>query len=289
MEREVVLSDWKKEHPDDSSDNDDIGLSSEEEADGLEPSPYIQRKFAPPEKDKPPKSGSSTKVVGADEVVVDKETLESLQRAASLLQHKLDQLSRGERVSPMDVSGAADEPDQPSSKTVFGSKTKVTKGQKVCNVCSRSFFSSSRLRAHMKTHTGDLPYECETCGKKLASRRTFDEHRLSCGAPKTHVCNVSGCGKAFATMDLLKKHGKSHQVAVGEDATCECGATFTRVKSKREHWTYCKLNPNKKGPFFCSVPGCELAERQHPFQRMKNLNLHLKKVHDYTPRRASLE
>ena len=44
-----------------------------------------------------------------------------------------------------------------------------------------------------------------------------------------------------------------------------------------EHGAHCTMNPNHKGPYFCSVTGCPKKDR--PFKMKKLLNKHMRKEH----------
>ncbi|KAM8706448.1 hypothetical protein ACLKA7_010683 [Drosophila subpalustris] len=77
----------------------------------------------------------------------------------------------------------------------------------VCAVCSTGFKNKARLRVHSKTH--EKPnYECNICGKKLQTRRTWNMHKVVHSEDRKFKCDV--CDALFKRSKTLKRHLLTH-------------------------------------------------------------------------------
>ncbi|CAH0698265.1 unnamed protein product [Spodoptera exigua] len=47
---------------------------------------------------------------------------------------------------------------------------------KLCNICGRGFAANRTLLNHMRTHSGERPYECEYCSSKFTQRTSMLSH-----------------------------------------------------------------------------------------------------------------
>ena len=137
---------------------------------------------------------------------------------------------------------------------------------------------------HMVVHRGEK-FPCDECGKVLASKKMLRRHTKAC--VQGHKVSCPDCGKEYASSQGMKQH---HKAKHGVDEPEMDGVFHTLIvgkctRSRKVCWNtrpVCVDNPNRKGPFYCRVPGCPSAG--HTFSWMKNLNSHLSNVHGWAER-----
>ncbi|KAH0809444.1 hypothetical protein GEV33_013346 [Tenebrio molitor] len=138
----------------------------------------------------------------------------------------------------------------------------------LCTLCGKKFNSGSRLRLHMRTHTGEAPYKCSYCDKRTTARNQMVVHERTHTGERPHKCNV--CGKGFAQSSVLNTHMKIH---TGRPEVCNiCSKRFCRPAQLRLHM---RKHTGEK-PFECTE--CEQA-----FKQRSHLTEHLKTHSDERP------
>jgi len=106
-----------------------------------------------------------------------------------------------------------------------------------CQICHHIFSDSTRLKYHMKVHTGaNKRYECEICSKTFTELRSLKEHKVIHDPSRKFNCQH--CQKGFSQKNHLRYHlASKHGVSVGETShDCDvCKKKFAFAFQLKKH------------------------------------------------------
>ena len=85
-------------------------------------------------------------------------------------------------------------------------------GDKVKNVpcvhteCDKMFYTDDSMRRHLKWHSEERPFRCDTCQKRFKTNTALKGHEVIHDPARPFKCNVDDCTKDFRSKKHLKNH-----------------------------------------------------------------------------------
>uniref|UniRef100_A0A0K0D627 Zinc finger protein n=1 Tax=Angiostrongylus cantonensis TaxID=6313 RepID=A0A0K0D627_ANGCA len=112
-----------------------------------------------------------------------------------------------------------------------------------CQICGLMLKHASKIRAHIRTHTGDKPYICAYCGDHFGTSGTLSMHikRKHTFGERPYACTWD-CGKRFVSLSTRNEHERVVHAGTKryECSVAGCFRMFSRryylmLHRQREH------------------------------------------------------
>eukprot|EP00090_Calanus_glacialis_P028985 TRINITY_DN46478_c0_g1_i1.p1 TRINITY_DN46478_c0_g1~~TRINITY_DN46478_c0_g1_i1.p1 ORF type:complete len:728 (-),score=118.92 TRINITY_DN46478_c0_g1_i1:190-2373(-) len=115
-------------------------------------------------------------------------------------------------------------------------KPEVSNKINECMECKAVFKKPSKLKQHMRVHSGIKPFECDQCDKSFARKTNLQLHKRTHTGEKPHAC--ARCGRCFSDVSAFRRHCRTHS---GERPySCDmCGNNFTQASTLYNHKKTC--------------------------------------------------
>ncbi|KAJ3598866.1 hypothetical protein NHX12_032829 [Muraenolepis orangiensis] len=147
---------------------------------------------------------------------------------------------------PLSQNGHFYHPSVEARLGAGGERKMRSKAFQKCPICSKVIQGAGKLPRHIRTHTGEKPYECAICKVRFTRQDKLKVHMRKHTGEKPYLCTQ--CGAAFAHNYDLKNHMRVH-TGLRPYQCSSCFKTFVRSDHLHRHLKKdgCNGIPSRRG------------------------------------------
>lgn len=109
----------------------------------------------------------------------------------------------------------------------------------LCTNCGKGFSRKSNLIFHMRTHSGEQPFECTECGKRFKLSGGLTAHMRTHTCERPYQCPF--CEKSYKHSTDLRRHRRTHGLEEMRFGCDRCGKRFYERKFLVTHMRSCQV------------------------------------------------
>ncbi len=140
-----------------------------------------------------------------------------------------------DQTTSTEVSTSPPNPEEDTFEQVRGQFPDYANRRVICLFCMRKFWSAEDLRRHVRTHTGEKPYECDICHRKFTLKHSMLRHKKKhdSGVSSGDDTDSEGHSSSTSSAEMMLVMGRSSSPDEDEGKTGHGSNNNPLLKKKK--------------------------------------------------------